>query len=251
MHKQNSYITLTYNDENIPEGRTLVYRDYQLFMKRMRNAYGPIRFFMCGEYGDLTQRPHYHAIIFENPFSDRTLWMHRANDHFRPVYRSQLLQDTWGRGHCEIEPANPASLAYTAGYVQKKLHGPHEEQFSQATGAQLHPVFHRMSRNPGLGAHFIRHNWANVYDSDSVTFQGNEYKPPLYYDRWMDSDHSKTEHPCPSGCLEHQLLIDDVKDRRFKNARDNRDVKEQTTARRLTKEAVHTARTGLHQRDLS
>ena len=66
QHKQNCFITLTYNDANIPTGNTLSKPDYQKFLKRLRFHLGrsAIRYFGCGEYGSLNSRPHYHFIIF-------------------------------------------------------------------------------------------------------------------------------------------------------------------------------------------
>ena len=45
-------------------------------MKRLRKKLHPlkIRFFHCGEYGDKTRRPHYHALIFGYSFPDRKLF---------------------------------------------------------------------------------------------------------------------------------------------------------------------------------
>lgn len=39
IHDDNCFITLTYNDTNIPSDGGLRHRDYQLFMKRLRKAY--------------------------------------------------------------------------------------------------------------------------------------------------------------------------------------------------------------------
>ena len=65
MHPHNAYITLTYNDDHLPANGSLQPRDLQLFWKRLRKARTPgIRYYACGEYGDQTARPHYHAIIF-------------------------------------------------------------------------------------------------------------------------------------------------------------------------------------------
>ena len=67
---QACFITLTYNNSSLPLTKdlipTLCKRDWQLFMKRLRKAFPDrkLRFYMCGEYGSHTLRPHYHAIIF-------------------------------------------------------------------------------------------------------------------------------------------------------------------------------------------
>lgn len=75
------FITLTYSDENVPmafdpesgEVRQSLHRkDFQDWIRRVRDKlrykFGPdypkLQYFMCGEYGTKTFRPHYHAIIF-------------------------------------------------------------------------------------------------------------------------------------------------------------------------------------------
>ena len=72
-HEHNSFITLTYADEFLPISPTkpvptLCKRDAQLFLKRLRKRLTfPIRYYLCGEYGGLNGRPHYHAILFGFP----------------------------------------------------------------------------------------------------------------------------------------------------------------------------------------
>src|SRR3954449_8205389 len=62
MHPRSSFVTLTYDDKNIPPAGSLSKRDFQLFMKRLRKSQSnPLRFFACGEYGETTHRPHYHV----------------------------------------------------------------------------------------------------------------------------------------------------------------------------------------------
>ena len=60
------FVTLTYDEDHIPSNHSLKKSDLQKWFKRVRKEIEPkkIRYFACGEYGDKTQRPHYHAIIF-------------------------------------------------------------------------------------------------------------------------------------------------------------------------------------------
>jgi hypothetical protein len=53
MHEESYFLTLTYNEENLPQYESLQKADFQDFMKRYRKAIAPrkIRYFMCGEYG--------------------------------------------------------------------------------------------------------------------------------------------------------------------------------------------------------
>ena len=70
LHNHASFITLTYDDNNLPKTAdgvpTLCLRDMQLFLKSLRKHFQPVqlRYFQCGEYGEKTQRPHYHMILF-------------------------------------------------------------------------------------------------------------------------------------------------------------------------------------------
>ena len=99
-----SFVTLTYSDDYLPEGKNLQYRDVQLFLKRLRKATGVrFRFFCCGEYGSKTLRPHYHLIIFGLP----------------PTL-SDLFQDKWGLGNVHTLPLIDGGFSYVAGYLNKK-----------------------------------------------------------------------------------------------------------------------------------
>lgn len=43
MHKENSFITLTFNDKNLPSNRSLDVSVFQKFMKRLRKEVDPLR----------------------------------------------------------------------------------------------------------------------------------------------------------------------------------------------------------------
>ena len=79
LHSENSFITLTYNDDHIPRDGSLNKKHFQDFMKRLRKSIAPkkVRFYHCGEYGPKLLRPHYHAILFGHQFDDLELHSHR------------------------------------------------------------------------------------------------------------------------------------------------------------------------------
>jgi len=65
------FITLTYDDENIPSCGHFDERDIVLFVKRLRKISPKIRTLGVAEYGENTKRPHFHLLVFGHIFSDR------------------------------------------------------------------------------------------------------------------------------------------------------------------------------------
>lgn len=186
LHRDNCFITLTYDNEHLPEGGTLVKRDLQLFMKRLRKEFGEgIRFYACGEYGDVTSRPHYHAIIFNHDFRDRRLFSD-ANSK-APIFTSAVLDRIWQKGHCTVGDVTFDSCAYVARYVMKKITGDRAgDHYSRLDPNgrifSLLPEFTLMSRRPGIGFVWWEKFGLHAYSHDSVIINGREVTPPRYYD---------------------------------------------------------------------
>lgn len=130
-HGQNSFVTLTYNDEHLPKGGSLAPKDTQDWLKRLRKAVFPVRlrYYLVGEYGDDSLRPHYHVALFG-----------------LGVDATKIVEETWGLGHVVVGTLTPESAQYVAGYVTKKLTN------KDLSGRGLHPQFTRMSLKPGIGA---------------------------------------------------------------------------------------------------
>ncbi|UDN67813.1 replication initiator protein [robinz microvirus RP_133] len=133
QHWKAAFITLTYAPENLPDKGSLVKRDMQLWLKRVRAAVAPIelRYFLVGEYGDRTNRPHYHAIVYGLGREDQ-----------------ELVEKTWGLGYVYIGDVTEASCQYVAGYVTKKCTSIADKRLLPG---QV-PEFSLMSRNPGIGS---------------------------------------------------------------------------------------------------
>lgn len=192
LHDKNCYLTLTYNDDNLPANGSLRYRDFQLFLKRLRKAVGPIRFYMCGEYGELHFRPHFHALVFGYDFPDR-VYFGESPAGF-PLYISAALSELWSFGHCSVGDVTFESAAYVARYVMKKVTGPraaaHYERLDVETGEiySLVPEFTRMSLKPGIGLRWIRKFRSDVYPRDYVVVRGVKCRPPRYYDNFISAE---------------------------------------------------------------
>ena len=119
QHDSNHFVTLTY--ENEPYGGSLIHEHYQRFMKRLRKKMpAEPRYYMCGEYGDQLQRPHFHACLFNVEFPDAKLYKIQ-NGH--RLYESDLLNEIWATdkqhdgGFCLLGDVTTESAAYVARYV--------------------------------------------------------------------------------------------------------------------------------------
>jgi hypothetical protein len=185
MHSSNCFVTLTYDQEHMPAGGTLVLRDYQLFMKRLRKRYGDgIRFYHCGEYGPTTWRPHYHALLFGLDFDDKVIFK-VTNDI--PVYTSEHLSGLWPHGFSTVGDVTFDSAAYVARYVMKKITGEraeahyrHVDEFGEVHDRA--PEYTTMSRRPGIGADWFKKFRSDVFPGDFVVVNGVKCRPPKFYD---------------------------------------------------------------------
>ena len=216
LWRRNCFVTLTYDDARLPPGGSLVKRDFQLFMKRLRKSRRDlIRFYACGEYGETTLRPHYHAILFNCSFPDMTRYS--VNNRDEVLYSSEELIGLWDNGHVLIGEVTFESAAYVARYCVKKLTGGAEELY----GDRL-PEFGLMSRRPGIGAGYYDRYGQEVRDHDSVVVSGRPVQPPRYYD-------ARTKLLCPE---DFEVIRKARKLRAVRMAKDN------TVDRRRVKEVI-------------
>lgn len=190
LHKLNCFVTLTYSELNLPPGGSLRYRDFQLFMKRLRKeSKVRVRFFVCGEYGEQLSRPHYHACLFGYDFPDK-----------RPVsllsssqksWRSKVLERLWPLGFCHLGELNVRSAAYAARYVLKKVTGHagaahYRRVDADGVVSNLVPEFARMSLRPGIASAWFDRFASDVTTFDYVVHEGSKFKVPKYYDRLLE-----------------------------------------------------------------
>lgn len=180
QYEENSFITLTYDEENLPPGGYLRLQDFQKFMKRLRKANKhKIRFYHCGEYGEQFKRPHYHALLFNHQFEDQTL-LKEANGN--KLYTSETLSTLWPMGQHLIGNVTFGSAAYVARYVMKKINGPQAvDHYKGYT-----PEYTTMSRRPGIGQAWYKKYGQETYRDDFIIENSFKYKPPRYYDNLLD-----------------------------------------------------------------
>ena len=235
----NIFITLTYDNNHLPGHNTLIKKDFQDFMKRLRwnkqsTKENPVRFFHCGEYGDKFGRPHYHAILFNTNFSDRKqLLGHKG------LTTSDTLSKLWGKGHSSIGDVTFQSAAYVAGYVQKKINGKQKDShyaiIDPDTGeyqGQRQQEYSTMSRNPGIAGNWLAQYKDDVYPSDNIHINGKEMQPPKSFDRIYEIDHKD------------QMLT--IKDKRMEEAQKYAHLRTPEALRQAEK--THKARMSLYKR---
>lgn len=155
MHKNLPlFVLLTYRDCFKPD-RGVVYEDFQLFMKKIRNVYrdmgvknvakykrehgyGEIRFACCGEYGNddrYSHRPHWHALLWDFP-----------TELFNNDYKKMrlYLEAKWLKGIAKYKTCDNGDAGFYIGkYIAK------EEQMYFGN-----PPVVRHSTNLGVG--FVR-----------------------------------------------------------------------------------------------
>ncbi|WNK13811.1 MAG: replication initiator protein [Microvirus sp.] len=231
-HEEKCFLTLTYTDENIPRGGTLVKKHFWDFIKRLRHSIKPkrLRYFHCGEYGETTSRPHYHAIIFGTDFADKTFYKNGSDGS--PLYKSATLDGLWTHGFCSIGTVTKDSCGYVAGYILKKLTG---DAGAVHYGNRV-PPYTSMSLRPGIGREFYDRYADEIYASDFVVHGGGKFLPPKYYDR-----------------LHTQLHEEDLQATKFlriKRSRSKKNRANNTSARLRTREEVKKAQTQTLKRSL-
>lgn len=193
-YSENSFVTLTFDEKNLPDSGDLSVRDVQLFMKRLRKKFGPTRYFFAGEYGGKYGRPHYHGLLFGCAFTDRVAF--KVTESGETIYTSQILESLWPFGFSSVGDVTFKSASYVARYCVKKVgdtfdYFREEEtgtrfQVDKRTGEARVAEFTVMSRRPGIASAWFDEFQSDVYPSDEVIFSGRPHRPPRFYDFLLD-----------------------------------------------------------------
>lgn len=191
------FVTLTYNEENLPDDNSLDKKHVQDFIKRVKKHFkstkeNPIRQTYCGEYGENTRRPHYHVILYNCDFLDRK--EHYISDGGHQVFISQKLTELWGKGHAEFGFATPASIAYLYKYILKKKSRKEKQAgplIIERDGItyEVEHEFIESSRNPGIGAHL---RGSDSLKKGFISVNGVKRKLPKYYLNWLKENDPQT-----------------------------------------------------------
>lgn len=162
--KHSCFLTLTYDDEHLPSDLAISKDELQRYFKRLRKDILPqkIKYFACGEYGDISNRPHYHAIILGLSEFD------------------SIFDENWKKGFVKNASVSPYSIRYVTNYVLKKTFGKvAEEQFQ---GRQ--PPFQLVSQ--GMGKRWWMDNLNNAVLNGGITQFGQPVPIPRYYRKFLE-----------------------------------------------------------------
>jgi hypothetical protein len=196
LHPLNSFVTITYNRDYLPEYESLSLNDITAFLKAVRYRMGKFRYYYCGEYGSRNARPHYHILFFGLDWPDKYLW---TVDKGNRIYRSDTLEKCWSKGFSTIGDVTFASAAYVARYILKKITGKgaedHYLKVNKETGEIISdrlPEFTNMSRRPGIAREWFEKYQDDIYNEDVMVYQpGKKMRPPRYYDELFAANHSE------------------------------------------------------------
>lgn len=182
-HTQNSFITLTYNQETLPSIHTIKI-EFQKFMKRLRkHTKTPLRYIVSHEYGSKTFRPHHHAIIFGyNPQNQKLL---KSTSKGEKIFTSTEIQKLWTHGFHSIGTANEKTAYYIASYALK---GKKHNLTDPITG-EIVSISDSMdcSKRPAIGYNYFTKNYQQMINTKQIL-------PRYYIKKLKDLNPSLHEH---------------------------------------------------------
>lgn len=189
------FVTLTYNTDTVPitpngfksldetryypatriKTRKLYMAQHsshiQLFIKRLRKRHKgkPIKYYICGEYGEKSWRPHYHIIIFNASILD--------------------IEAAWTYGTIHSGEVSEASVGYTLKYMSKHKKIPQHKRDDRVK------EYSNMSK--GLGANYLTPAMNTWHKKDLLNRMyiplndGKKIAMPRYYKQKIYTDHQR------------------------------------------------------------
>lgn len=184
MWPNNSFITLTYDDKHLGENK-LDYRDFQLFMKKLRRRLPgqQIGYFVTGEYGEKSKRKHWHAIIFNYRPADCEYQF--SNERGDKIFTSKSLAELWEFGSSNLGDVTFESAGYCARYAAKKLVHGHDQSH------RWNPISKKSSKH-AIGKKWLEKFHDDIFNYGSLVVDGKPVgEIPRYYIKWLQKHQPK------------------------------------------------------------
>lgn len=156
------FVTLTYDQKHMPTNYELDKKHVQNYLKRLRKVDGTnkIRYYLVGEYGSKSGRPHYHVLLFN-----------AKEEHARAVWRDSKGNSI---GIVHVGRVTAASIAYCTKYIIQPEISTHQKQ----------KPFALMSRAYGIGGKYLDDlivAWHKEDDRNYVINDGKKQPLPRFY----------------------------------------------------------------------
>lgn len=208
--KKAIFLTLSYDEFNVPWNefnRTLYKKDGQDFLKRLRKKFSDrrLRFYLAGEYGELTSRPHLHLIVFGlslDDFPDKEIY--KITKLGFVLYKSNLMESIWQKGYAPFSAYSYRTGAYVARYITKKQ----RDSKIYYEALNVLPPYATMSLKPGIGADFLERHKQEYLSTNKLYISDSSTSVEVGFPRYL---RKKLEEECPEGWLERKAVLADRK----------------------------------------
>lgn len=185
FHRSNLFVTLTYNDYNLPKDCSIHKSEMQKFFKRVRK-HSPDRefkYFCSGEYGD-DGRPHYHFIGHNFRIGDFSLLGSTYSRKSRKMVKI-YSHPAWMRngspiGNICIGEVCRETCEYVAKYIDKVYYG---DMIKDIYGDKEQPF---LLFSKGLGRRYAIENKEYFIQKLGCTVDGKEVGLNKYYRNVLD-----------------------------------------------------------------
>lgn len=188
-----AFITLTYDDEHLPENGSCCYADISKFIKRIRRHYEyhnggklDLKYYGCTEYGGEKGRCHAHLLLFGIDYNDllptkSKLASHNTKNCISPFWDKGLLN--YGT---DVSLQDSRLIRYVTKYIDK-LDSDNLYRFCEIMGIEKPKVY----KSLGLGADYIKQNSGEC--GDIPTLGGMKVNLPPYWKKKLGLDNLYTQ----------------------------------------------------------
>lgn len=241
LHGDNTFATLTYSEEELPDDLSVRPAELSGFVKRLRKRGYKFRYFGVGEYGDDSGRPHYHLSLFGFPTCAWGITRKKSDC----CSQCEAVRDAWGRGQILLGTLEAKSMAYVAGYINKKMTRDDDPRLEGRL-----PEFARMSLRPGIGqgmmhevaSSLMEYNLEDVLIDVPLSLMHGKQRWPLsrYLRRELRGMIGRSKNAPLEALEEQSAKLQDLRDRAFSLSRPLKaEVLEASRGRRIQIEAAY------------